>query len=156
MEMVWQWFEAVYSHDSTNWNVALGAIVCMGLYTLYVRYMNKGELWGAYELLPRRRGKAMRRARRDFIRSDTIDALVDHIEKRVFQGDYTRKEAKELYREARKAWEIKDLFPNPDLLKENINKRLQKTEDYAPVPLPGVTKEVKSMFSGKATKLAKA
>jgi hypothetical protein len=151
-----EWIKAVYYNDQTNWNIALGALVLMVGFALYLSLLNKGESWGWWDYQPRRRGKAMRRARRDFIRSDTIDALVDHIEKRVSQGDYTRKEAKELYREARKAWEVRDLFPNPELLKENIKRRLQKTEDYAPVPLPDAPKASKGMFSGKPTRLAKA
>lgn len=152
-----EWIKAVYYNDQTNWNIALGALVLMVGFALYLNLLNKGESWGWWDYQPRRRGKAMRRARRDFIRSDTIDALVDHIEKRVAQGDYTRKEAKELYREARKAWEVRDLFPNPELLKEDIKRRLQKTEDYAPVPLPDAApKASKGMFSGKPTRLVKA
>lgn len=135
------WMQQIYLHDKANWDVALGALILIGIFsaiyhglqpTLQVRDTSVGWL----DFAPRRRGKNMRKARRDFIRSDTIDALVDHIEKRVAQGDYTRKEAKELYREARKAWHVKDLFPSPELLKENIKKRLASKQND-PVSLPG-------------------
>lgn len=129
--------QAIYLHDKLNWDVALGAVVLMGVFTI-IHLLPVTPDWGWFSFAPKRRGRNMRKARRDFIRSDTIDALVDHIEKRVFQGDYTRKEAKELYREAKKAWQVKDLFPNPELLKENITKRLAKKQND-PAPLPGKT-----------------
>lgn len=152
MNEVKEWFEYIYYHDQESWNVAIGITFLALAYELGRRLWQKKVNW--WDNSPRRRGKFMRRARRDYIRSDTIDALVDHIEKRVAQGDYTRKEAKELYREARKAWEVKDLFPNPNLLKEDIKARIAKHVND-PVPLPDKTPK-KPMFSGKPTRLAKA
>jgi len=143
MESVW----TIYNYNPAGWDAALGAAVLIAGFTYFQRRLDgMRNAWGVFDYAPRRRGRAMRRARRDFIRSDTIDALVDHIEKRVAQGDYTRKEAKELYREARKAWQVKDLFPNPELLKENIQKRLVKHVND-PVPLPDRVK--KPIFTGK-------
>jgi hypothetical protein len=161
MEYLWEVFDTAvraYYHDQFVWNVVVIIIMIAALGSVSFPEL---KLWGKnledmLGYIPRRRGKNMRRARRDFIRSDTIDALVDHIEKRVAQGDYTRKEAKELYREARKAWEIKDLFPNPQLLKENIQKRINSGANN-PVPLPGSTmKEKKLSFSRNRPVVAKA
>jgi len=130
----------IYQNDMMNWNIALGAIVCFILYVIYVK---KADEW--YNHLPRRRGKAMRRSRRDFVRQDAIDALVNHIEERVYQGEYSREEAKELYRDAKKVWPIRDLFPSPERLKEDIRRRLLVLKDTGPVPLPGRAEKPKRL-----------
>lgn len=113
------------------WVLSLGAITCV-----YFAHLWKVETtfrW--WDLIPRRRGKAMRRARRDWVRRDAIDAFVNHVEERVYSGEYSRKEASELYRDARKYWPVKDLFPSPELLKKNIEYRL-KNQVHKDAPLP--------------------
>lgn len=132
----------IYLQDRLNWDIALGAMALMAVFIGFQKFPIKSN-WGwesiSSDTLLRGRGRHVKKARRDFIRKDTIDALVHHVEKRVYDGDYSRKEANELYREARKAWYVKDLFPSPILLKEAINKRL-KSGQNEPVPLPGSDK----------------
>ncbi len=97
--------------------------------------------------IPHRRGRVMRRARRDYVRTSTIDEIVNVIEERVYQGTYTREEAKELYRDLKKCFPVRDFFPNPEVLKDNIKKR-RASGIHAPVALPGSEKkEVKKAFS---------
>lgn len=138
MERLWDSVKYVYLHDKLNWDIALGAmLLLLGLaYAQRRLSWETMKTWEIFNYAPKRRGRRMWKARRDFVRKDTIDALVEHIELRVAQGDYTRKEASELYRDARKYWPVKDLFPSPELLKENIKRRLAATSKNQPVPLP--------------------
>lgn len=76
----------------------------------------------------------LRRARRNWVRQDAIDAFVNHVEERVYAGVFSRKEASELYRDARKYWPVKDLFPSPERLKEDIKYRIAN-QVHAEVPL---------------------
>lgn len=139
----------IYYHDQVNWNVALGAMFLLVVYVLWLRYYNKEAEWGWYDLLPRGRGKMLRRARRNYVKLQAIDDFVHMVEERVHQGIYTRAEAKELYREAKKTWPIKDLFPNKELLKEAIRHR-KAADIHAPVPLPDANvKTGESVFKRK-------
>lgn len=97
----------------------LGVLLCTFLFHQWKE--NEFRWWN---LIPRRRGRAMRKARRNWVRQDAIDAFVNHVEERVYAGAFTRKEASELYRDARKYWPVKDLFPSPERLKEDIKRRL--------------------------------
>lgn len=108
----------VYHGNELGWNLLAGAAVI----AFAVLMSRETHEW--WNLLPHRRGKTMRRARRDWVRRDAIDALVNHVEERVYAGIYTRKEASEIYRDARKYWPVKELFPSPELLKENIKRRI--------------------------------
>lgn len=109
---------------------ALGVLVLVYFYHQWKE--NEFQWWN---LLPRRRGRTMRRARRNWVRQDAIDAFVSHVEERVYAKIYSRKEASELYRDARKYWPVKDLFPSPELLKKDIEYRL-KNQAHEAVPLP--------------------
>lgn len=108
----------IYYTNELGYNLLLGAAV-IGI--AYLLSREKHEWWN---LIPRRRGKAMRRARRDWVRRDAIDAFVNHVEERVYNKEYSRKEATELYRDARKYWPVRELFPSPERLKEDIKRRL--------------------------------
>lgn len=132
MEQAWSYTYNLYQTNSEGWNIALGALVV----AIILSFMWRMEGPWESDILSKRRGKMLRRARREFVRRDAIDAFVDYVEERVFHGDYTRKEANELYRDARKYWPVKELFPSPELLKENIRKRLDATGRNQPVPLP--------------------
>lgn len=77
----------------------------------------------------------LRRARREFIKKQAVDDFVDRVEERFFQGIYTDAERKELYRDIKKCFPIRDVFPSPELLKEAINKR-RALGIHNPVPLP--------------------
>lgn len=87
----------------------------------------------------------MQRQRRNVVRSMIIDELVSIVELRVFTGEITRKEASEIYRDARKYWPVRDLFPAPERLKEVIRRRTT-TSTNDPVDLPDCKPKIKHMF----------
>lgn len=134
-----------YYANELGWNLLSGAVV-IAIVVLLSRETH--EWWNH---IPRRRGKMLRRARRNWVRQDAIDAFVNHVEERVYAEVYTRKEASELYRDARKYWPVKDLFPTPELLKENIKARLARHQNE-PVALPDRKEKVrpKHMFEKPA------
>jgi hypothetical protein len=94
------------------------------------------DKWEWLDFIPRRRGRMLRRARREYVKKMAVDGFVDRVEENVSNGTFTRDEAKELYRELRKCFPIRDLFPSPQLLKEAIKRRLA-AKIHEPVPLPG-------------------
>lgn len=120
---------STYYANELGWNLLAGAAAIA-----IVVYMSR-EPHDWWNYIPHRRGRMMRRARRNWVRRDAIDAFVSHVEERVYAGIYTRKEASELYRDARKYWPVKELFPSPELLKENIKQRLARHQN-SPVVLP--------------------
>lgn len=136
---------SIYYQNELGWNLLLGAAV---ITLVYLLSREKHEWWN---LIPRRRGKSMRRARRDWVRRDAIDAFVSHVEERVYAGEYSRKEATELYRDARKYWPVKELFPSPEVLKAKIDWRI-KNQVNTPVPLPDMKEKAqpKHMFEKPA------
>lgn len=136
----------IYYSNELGWNLLLGAAV---ITLAYLLSREKHEWWN---YIPRRRGKAMRRTRRDWVRRDAIDAFVNHVEERVYANEYSRKEASELYRDARKYWPVKELFPSPERLKEDIKRRLAATSKNLPVPLPDIKEKAqpKHMFEKPA------
>lgn len=84
----------------------------------------------------RKRGRMLRKHREKIVINVAMADFVDVIEKRVMNGDYTRKESSEIYRRLKRGFpRVKDIFPAPHLLKENIKKRLA-SKDHEPVPLP--------------------
>lgn len=147
------WVQNEYYHDKLNWDVALGAIVLMGAYALLHPYLSwNTQTWSVYDLIPRRRGKAMRRARRNYVRSLAIDSFVHDVEELVYNGTFTREEAKEIYRDMKKCFPVSDLYPNVQLLKENINKR-RASGIHAPVVLPdGEQKPIRRHLFDKPVK----
>jgi len=83
--------------------------------------------WLAYRPRSYQRGKRMlRRARRQFVDNLVTQDFVDSVETRVYNGEITRPEATEIYRRIKGLFPLRNLFPNPELLKENIRKRLGK------------------------------
>lgn len=120
---------STYYSNQLGWHLLLGAA---GVAVLYWWTKEEHNWWN---LIPRRRGRMLRRARRNWVRQDAIDAFVNHVEERVYAEIFTRKEASELYRDARKYWPVKELFPSPELLKKNIEYRL-KNQVHKDAPLP--------------------
>jgi len=143
-------FEPIYNRDPEWWNVTFffGSLLA-GLVVYGVYRWERSRTWYWNNVIPFGRGRmSRRRARREYVRRDAIDKLVDYVEERVFHGEYTRAEANELYRDARKYWPVKELFPSPVLLKENIQSRLARQQNQ-PVPLPDKPKP-KHMFDKPA------
>lgn len=93
------------------------------------------ETWEWLDFIPHRRGKRMRRHRRDYVDMQATDDFVNAVEERVYAGIYTREEAKELYRKMKLLFPIRNLFPAPELLKEAIKKR-KANGVHEPVKLP--------------------
>jgi hypothetical protein len=98
-----------------------------------------------FEGLPKRRGKMLRRQRREYVKTLAVDDFVDRVEERVYNGTITREEAKELYRDFKKCFPVKDLFPSPELLKEAIKRRLA-LGIHTPVELPDKKAKPRHMF----------
>lgn len=103
---------------------------------------HKTDNWEWLDFIPHRRGRMLRKARRQFIKQDAVDGFVSYVEDQVYHGTYTRDEAKELYREMKKTFPIRDLFPSPRLLKEAIRKRLA-SGIHTPVSLPDLKEKKK-------------
>lgn len=130
----------VYRANELGWD-AVGLLLVLLILAWLSQFSNSDWL----NSIPRRRGKTMRRARRNYIRSDFIDGAVHYIEERVYDNVYSREEAKEIYRDLKKCFPVRDFFPSPELLKENIRRRIA-SGTHAPVALPD-KKEVKNSFS---------
>lgn len=128
--------------------------VCILLLVLAVAGVPR-ENWGWINHAPRsyrRRGKNMRNDRMDYVLNSAVMDFADKIEQRVYDGEYTRTEAGELYRRLKRVFpKVKDIFPSPEKLKENIQRRLAKPEDYD-CKLPGRTpkKKMRHMFDVSA------
>lgn len=78
----------------------------------------------------------MRKARREFVVRDAMDGFTDFIETRVYHEGWSRDEAKAIYQMLKRAFpKARDIFPNPELLKEQIKKR-RASGINDPVKLP--------------------
>lgn len=128
---MWSINEVVKYVEARPEVMVLGALCLMLLYYLW----SAQENWEWLDFIPHRRGKRMRKHRRDYVDMQATDDFVNAVEERVYSGIYTREEAKELYRKIKLLFPIRNLFPAPELLKENIKKRLA-SGTHAPVPLP--------------------
>jgi hypothetical protein len=106
---------------------------------------------GWYFATPRRRGRMFRKQRWEYVKNLVTYDFTDRIEERVYQGAMTRKEAAEIYRMMKQILPVRGMFPSPELLKENIKKRM-KSGDHNPVPLPDTSPvaETKGMKFVKA------
>lgn len=138
MELAWTEAQALYYINPLGWNLTLGVGL---LLTGYVLPSWRTTKWG--------QDRMARQARTQSVEAQAIEDFVHSVEERVASGDYTREEAKELYRKAKKAWPSSDLYPSTELLKEAIDKRMT-SGDHAPVQLPDPKPRAK-MFSGKRT-----
>lgn len=142
METLWADLQDIYYANPLGWNVVLGVLILLG-----AAYVPNKRDWGWLEHRPRLRGSmSLKKARRNFVRSMVIDELVNIVESKVFHEEMTRKEAREIYRDARKYWPVRDLFPSPELLKENIKDRLANTSRNLPVSLPDAKPKAKHAF----------
>lgn len=77
-----------------------------------------------YSLVPFIRGIQMRKARREFVQVFLTDKFVSDIEDAVLNGDITRDEATESYRDLKKCFPIENIFPATETLKDNIRSRM--------------------------------
>lgn len=101
-------------------------LVLTGFITMPISF-GGGVGWWNYAPRKYRRGKAMhRKARRDYVFNLLTQDFVDSVEQRVYHAEITRSEATELYRSMKLVFPIRNLFPNPELLKEKIKNRLGK------------------------------
>lgn len=142
-EKYFNFIEGMFGPDYRVIVLVLAAVLVVGAGLATVLRWREGSDWYWKNVIPFGRGKmSRRRARRNYVRRDAIDHLVHYVEEKVFHGEYARSEANELYRDARKYWPVKELFPSPVLLKENIKARLARGLNV-PVPLPDITKKVK-------------
>lgn len=113
-------------------------------------YRKKESQW--FEAIPRgyrRRGKKMRRNRKDYVENVLLSDFTDRIETRVMQGEITRAEAQVLYTRLKRVFPtIRDIFPSADRLKEKIKSRLGKhIEAKLPDAAPPLRR--RSMFDPK-------
>lgn len=119
--------------------------VCMAVIGL-LWYVMRPEDWEWLNSSPKRRGKMLKRERRKFVKTDATDGFVSYVEDQVINGSYTRGEANEIYRELKKCFPIRDLFPSTEALKENIRRRLVVLKQEGRMPLPGSKPKKKHMF----------
>lgn len=120
MEKLWDTVTKSLEHDAVMW---IGVTLIL-LLTLAASQKTE-PVWQAYRPKGYNRGKRMlRRARRDFVDNLVSQEFVDTVEMHVYNGQITRQEATEIYRRMKQLFPIRNLFPNPELLKENIRKRL--------------------------------
>lgn len=122
----------IYNYNPVAWDF----IIVISVFALALKVLTRPRIGDWIPMRPRGRIKMLRRARRNYVRSLTIDAMIHFVEEQIYNGEFTRAEAKELYRDARKYWPVKDLFPSPELLKASIQKRLN-SKTHAPVALVG-------------------
>ena len=113
--------------------IVVGAICVLICSAAYIDWRRARRTW-------KRRGKALKRARMDYVRTLVVDTFIDTVETYVYNEVLTRTEAKEIYRELKICFpRVRDAFPSPILLKEDIRKRLAKGNE----PLPFPDKDVK-------------
>lgn len=113
-----------YKANQPLFAAAVGAVMVSGIY-----------LGGVALIAPRWRGMMIRKERREYVHVFLIDKFVSDIEDAVSFGDISREEASEAYRDLKKCFPIKDLYPSVETLKENILSR-QSSGVNAPVDLP--------------------
>lgn len=88
----------------------------------------------------------LQRERRKYVDVVVTDAFVSSVEDMVASDSITRKEASDTYRRLKQLFPIRDLFPSPEALKENIRRRLQLLKQEGPMPLPDRKAKKKHMF----------
>lgn len=136
MEKLWDVVVKSFERDAVMW-VATFVILMLAL----AASQQSEPGWLAYRPKGYNRGKRMlRRARREFVDNLVAQEFVDTVEMHVYNGEITRQEATECYRRMKRLFPIRNLFPNPELLKENIKKRLGK---HVTPNLPGSAPKVR-------------
>lgn len=130
-----QWTDVLHFYQQYRVAIDVGVgLAAVGITILCVDKLATKEAGWAFSL-PRRRGRMIRKKRRQYVESLATYDFVDKIEERVYQGAITREEAKELYVMMKRLFPIRELFPSPELLKEAIKKR-RHSGINDPVPLP--------------------
>jgi|SRR5579872_1089984 len=116
-------WELVVNHFQQNAIVWIGVGVILLL--TFAASQNNEPGWIHFQPRGFNRGKRMlRRARQQFVDNLVTQEFVDSVEMHVYNGQITRQEASEIYRRMKQLFPIRNLFPKPELLKENIRKRL--------------------------------
>lgn len=134
MEQGWSKLNILYQANPEGWLV-LGVLVVIALLLCLPWRRNTTGL-SHLDFSPKRRGKMLRKKRREYVEQQAIDDFVNSIEERVYHGAYSREEAKEIYRMFKNAFpRSRDLFPSGELLKEAIRHR-KALNIHAPVELP--------------------
>ena len=102
--------------------LAVGVTAIAGLYALAFFWPRK---WERLDVIPKRRGKMLRRDRKVYVESMMLDQFVDDVEMQVYNEVISRAEANEVYRRLRRVFNTnREISPSPRLLKENIRKRM--------------------------------
>ena len=140
MEIKWNSLYDIYAMNPLGWNIAMGVAVLIAMAYVPNWRTDNGD-WLSF--VPRRRGKMLRRERLRYVQSQAVDILVSGVEERVYSGEFTREEARDIYRDFKKCFPIRDLFPSPELLKDAI-KRRRASHQHDPVALPDITPKRKA------------
>lgn len=121
------WDTALNVWQQAGQNAPLIIVLCLMATgaALSTSVINK-DVPGWYTFPPRsyrKRGKKMRKDRLDHVINTATQDFVDSVENRVYHGEFTRAEASEIYRRMKRIFPIRNLFPNPELLKEKLKAR---------------------------------
>jgi hypothetical protein len=149
MEKLWGLVVKSFEQDTVMW---IGGFIILMLALAASHKSEPG--WLAYRPKGYNRGKRMlRRARREFVDNLVTQEFVDSVEMNVYNGNITRQEASEVYRRMKQLFPIRNLFPKPELLKENIKKRLGK---HVEPNLPGKVVKIraKNLFDNSPKRVA--
>lgn len=138
MREAWIKVVEVYNYNPDGWYV-LGVCIVATLVLGWL-WPSRDESW--LNANPKRRGKMLRKKRREFIEQQAIDDFINALEERTYQGAYSKDEKVELLRKFKQAFpRVRDLYPSPELLKEAIRRR-KEAGIHKPVPLPGALPEL--------------
>jgi hypothetical protein len=149
MERLWGVVVKSFEQDEVMW---IGCLIIL-LLAMAASHNSKPG-WLAYRPKGYNRGKRMlRRARQEHVHNLIAQEFVDTVEMHVYNGAITRQEATECYRRLKQLFPISSLFPNPELLKENIKKRLGK---HVEPKLPGSAPKIrpKNLFDNSPKRVA--
>lgn len=127
MEIVWIVVEPTLRFIEHNAPVIVLAGICASTVALTMPWKKKAYTAGWETFKPRgwrRRGRMLRKSRIDHVLNMVTNDFVSDVEQRVYNEEITRDEAGEVYRRLKQGFPIRNLFPNPEILKEKINKRL--------------------------------
>lgn len=150
MEKLWDAVVKSWEHDAVVWVGVLFILIAVS----FASQRTEPAWWVHFKPRSYNRGKRMlRRARREFVDNLVAQEFVDTVEMHVYNGEITRQEATECYRRMKRLFPIRNLFPNPELLKENIKKRLGK---HVTPTLPGSAPKVrpKNLFDNTPKRVA--
>lgn len=144
-ELTWSNVLMFYHSYEVAIDLAVGALLVCIIILVGDKLLTKEEGW--LMSLPRRRGRMFKKQRWDYVKNLVTYDLTDKIEERVYQGAMSREEAREIYRMLKQTFPVRNMFPAPELLKENIKKRI-KSGTHDPVPLPDSTQSPEATTKG--------